>query len=83
MRAMAKARRTKKRLSFEEAFERLEELTSFLEQGNLDLEETIKAFSEGKELLRYCEELLGEAEESLKIIDLNTGQEVDAEEEEK
>ncbi|NLG86811.1 MAG: exodeoxyribonuclease VII small subunit [Firmicutes bacterium] len=80
---MAKARRTKKRLSFEEAFERLEELTSFLEQGNLDLEETIKAFSEGKELLRYCEELLGEAEESLKIIDLNTGQEVDAEEEEK
>ena len=79
---MAKAGRTRKKLSYEEAFERLEELTSALEQGDLALEETIKAFNEGKELLKYCEELLGEAEENLKIIDLNTGQEANAEGEE-
>lgn len=68
---MAKSKDIKKKLSYEDAFERLEELTASLEQGNLSLEATLKAFKEGKELLRYCEELLGEAEETLKVLDIN------------
>lgn len=71
---MAKAGKSKKKLTFEEAFERLEELTEALERGNLDLEATLKAFKEGRGLLKYCEELLGEAEETLKIIDLDAPQ---------
>ena len=72
-------------LSFEEALERLEELTAALEQGNLSLEATLTAFKEGKELLKYCEGLLGEAEETLKVMDFNSlspGPESDWEEEE-
>lgn len=73
------ARQSKKKLSFEEAFERLEELTTTLEQGNLSLEATLAAFKEGKELLKYCEELLGEAEETLKVIDLSNAAQVEIE----
>ncbi|MGI6128578.1 MAG: exodeoxyribonuclease VII small subunit [bacterium] len=81
---ITKARRTKKKISFEEAFTRLEEITSTLEQGNLSLEAAIKIFGEGKELLGYCEELLGEAQEALKIIDLNDSEHaVSGDEEEK
>ena len=54
--------------SYEEALERLKQLTETLEQGNLDLEATVKAFEEGKELVKYCEGLLGKAEEVLAVI---------------
>ncbi|HKM40020.1 MAG TPA: exodeoxyribonuclease VII small subunit [bacterium] len=68
---MNKAGEPTKKLTFEEAFEQLEQLTEILELGNLSLEATLKAFKQGKELLKYCENLIEKAEESLTIIDFD------------
>lgn len=56
------------KMTFEEAFAKLEEITAVLEKGNLGLEATIKAFEEGRGLLDYCEKLLGNAEKALELM---------------
>jgi exodeoxyribonuclease VII small subunit len=48
--------------SFEDAFNRLEEILSELEQGGLDLEAALTLFEEGVGLVQQCESLLDEAE---------------------
>lgn len=48
--------------TFEEALARLEEITSRLEAGELDLEESLKLFEEGMGLLAFCVEKLNKAE---------------------
>ena len=55
-------------LSFEEAFRRLEETAASLEDGGLTLEEATARFQEGMDLVRHCNQLLGNAE--LKITEL-------------
>jgi exodeoxyribonuclease VII small subunit len=47
---------------FEEALERLEELVAALEEGELDLEDSLKSFEEGVKLVRLCSERLRTAE---------------------
>jgi len=49
-------------LTFEEAMERLEEIVSQLDRGDLALEEAIKLFQEGTILRQICERKLAEAE---------------------
>ncbi len=49
-------------LTFEEAMERLEEIVSQLDRGDLALEEAIKLFQEGTALRQICERKLAEAE---------------------
>ena len=47
---------------FEEAMERLEEIVRELEDGDLPLEESLKAFEEGMNLIKFCSEKLEEVE---------------------
>jgi len=47
---------------FEEAMERLEEIVRDLEDGDLPLEESLKAFEEGMNLIKFCSEKLEEVE---------------------
>lgn len=49
-------------LSFEEALQRLEEIVSELDGGELPLEEALARFQEGSRLREYCERKLAEAE---------------------
>lgn len=49
-------------LSFEEAFALLEETVETLEQGNLNLEETLELFDRGMQLASRCNALLDSAE---------------------
>jgi len=83
---MAKLDQVKEQqLSFEEALERLEELTAALEQGNLSLEATLTAFKEGKSCSSIAKGCWERAEETLKVMDFNSlspGPESDWEEEE-
>jgi exodeoxyribonuclease VII small subunit len=58
----------KKPRDFEAALERLEEITARLEQGQTPLEESIKLYTEGLEIARFCERKLAEAEKKIKII---------------
>jgi exodeoxyribonuclease VII small subunit len=60
--------------SFEEAIERLEELVSELEAGNVPLEKSLSAFEEGQILIKYCEKKLNAAEKMLKKISLDASE---------
>ena len=47
--------------TFEESMARLEQIVRSLEQGNVPLEEALKLFQEGTELVRSCGKLLDDA----------------------
>ncbi len=54
--------RSKQKISFEKALEKLESIVKKMEGGELPLEESMKLFQEGIELSGVCRELLAEAE---------------------
>jgi len=68
---------------FESALSELETLVAGLEAGQLTLEQSLNAYRRGVELLAYCERVLGEAEQQVKILeagalkDLNVGVETE------
>ena len=49
------------KLSFEEALEQLEEIVSKLEDGSINLEESIEEYTSGVHLKNHCETKLKEA----------------------
>ena len=54
--------------SFEAALTRLEEVLEALEHGNLNLEEALKAFEEGVNLVRFCHGKLDEVERRVELL---------------
>lgn len=54
-----------KKLSFEQAMKRLEEIVSALEKGEAPLEESLELFEEGSKLLRQCTVMLDKAEQKV------------------
>lgn len=54
--------------TFEEALQRLEEIVSKLENGDISLEESIKIFQEGVELTKFCKQKLNTVETQLKKL---------------
>ncbi len=56
-------------LSFEQAFDQLEEVITQLESGELSLEESVTLYERGKQLSARCQELLDSAE--LRVKKLN------------
>ena len=58
-----------KKLSFEEALKRLEEIVTQLESGEIPLEESIKVFEEGEQLVKFCLNTLDEAEQKVKKLE--------------
>ena len=54
--------------SFEQNMQRLEQIVRALERGDVPLEESLKLFQEGTELVRACGVLLDEAEQQVKMI---------------
>jgi exodeoxyribonuclease VII small subunit len=63
---MAKKQQSEK--SFEDALKRLEEVLDSLEHGNLNLEESVKAFEEGVNLVRFCHGRLDEVERRVELL---------------
>ena len=53
---------------FEEAMQRLEAIVQTLEQGELPLEASLKAFEEGMKLAKFCSEKLEEAEKKVSLL---------------
>ena len=49
------------KLSFEEALEQLEDIVSKLEDGSINLEESIEEYTRGVHLKKHCENKLKEA----------------------
>ena len=54
--------------SFEENMHRLEQIIRSMERGEVALEESLKLFQEGTELVRTCGKLLDEAELQIKKV---------------
>ena len=46
----------------EESMQRLEQIVRAMEQGDVPLEESLKLFQEGTQLVRSCNQLLDEAQ---------------------
>ena len=57
-----------KNLSFEENMQRLEQIVRAMERGDVPLEESIKLFQEGTELVRCYGKLLDDAQLQVKKI---------------
>ena len=57
-----------KNRSFEQNMARLEQIVRAMERGDVALEESLKLFQEGTELVRSCQKLLDEAQLQVKMI---------------
>ena len=55
-------------LSFEQKLQRLEQIVRAMEQGDVPLDESMKLFQEGTELVRGCFKLLDEAQLKVNTI---------------
>ncbi len=58
----------KKKPTFEEALEQLEELTRQIEEGEIGLEESITKYEEGMKLVQHCRDVLGKAEHKIEQL---------------
>ena len=63
-------------VDFEAAMAELETLVERLEQGDLPLEESLKAFERGVQLTRSCQTALKDAEQKVEILLKKAGQPV-------
>jgi exodeoxyribonuclease VII small subunit len=57
-----------KNLTFEQSMQRLEQIVRTLERGDAQLDESLKLFQEGTELVRSCGKLLDEAQLQIKKV---------------
>ena len=57
-------------VSYEQALERLEGLVRRMEQGEVPLEESLKAFEEGQRLVARCRAILDDAERRIQQMGL-------------
>ena len=53
---------------FEQALQDLEELVTAMEEGELTLEESLKAFEKGVKLTRECQSALKNAEQKVQVL---------------
>jgi exodeoxyribonuclease VII small subunit len=71
---------TQETLSFEKAFERLEQILNAMNSGKTALEESLKLFEEAEKLIRTCSTRLTTAEQKIEQLIKNKGEvAVDAE----
>ena len=54
--------------SFEEQIQELEKIINELENGNLNLDESVQKFEEGMQKAKQCNKILEEAEKKITIL---------------
>ena len=57
--------------SFEKALERLETIVEQMESAELPLDEVLKRYEEGTQLVKFCSQKLEEAEKRVEILSKN------------
>ena len=55
-------------MTFEASMVRLEQIVRIMERGDAPLEESLKLFQEGTELVHSCQKLLDDAQMQVKMI---------------
>ena len=61
---------------FEKSLDDLTVLVEQMERGNLPLEESLKSFEKGVELIRECQKALETAEQKVRILTNQLGKEI-------
>jgi exodeoxyribonuclease VII small subunit len=56
-------------LKFEAAVAELEEIVQTMENGKLELEDSLTAYRRGMALMRHCQELLAAAETRIQVLE--------------
>lgn len=56
---------------FEEALQRLEEIVESMEEGEIPLEDLLRKYEEGSELLKVCGKRLRDAELKIELLKKN------------
>ena len=54
--------------NFEESMKKLETIVTELENGNLNLDESVKKFEEGMKVAKQCNTILEDAEKKITIL---------------
>ena len=57
--------------SFEGALKDLEAIVAQMETGQLPLEQSLKAYQRGSELLQYCQKSLADIEQQVRLLNEN------------
>lgn len=60
--------------NFEESMKKLEDIVIELENGNLNLDESVNKFEEGMKISKQCNKILEEAEKKITILLENDGE---------
>lgn len=58
----------KENMTFEQSMQRLEQIVRALERGDAQLDESLKLFQEGTELVRSCGKMLEDAQLQVKMV---------------
>ncbi len=61
-------------LGFEKALERLEKIVADMENGSLSLDQMMDRFSEGSQLVKFCNDKLNEVERKIELLVSKDGQ---------
>ena len=65
-------------MNFEENMEQLEKVVQELENGKLNLDDSIKKFEEGMNLSKKCNEILEQAEKKITVL-IKNGEKIEEE----
>lgn len=60
--------------NFEESMKKLEDIVIELENGNLNLDESVNKFEEGMKIAKQCNKILEEAEKKITVLLENDGE---------
>jgi exodeoxyribonuclease VII small subunit len=69
---MSKSNNAERPASFEAALEELEKIVASMESGKLSLEQSLSAHKRGLELAQYCQGVLAQAQQQVKVLEDNT-----------
>lgn len=57
-----------KKMTYEAAMERLEEIVNGFEDGTLELDQLTEQLAEAQKLIKFCNERLGQVEKDVKTL---------------
>ena len=66
-----------KKLTFEQALEKLEGLVTEIEQGKVPLEASIEKYGEGIALIKQCRAILDKAEQKIQLLSKAQGEDLE------
>ncbi|MCR5323292.1 MAG: exodeoxyribonuclease VII small subunit [Lachnospiraceae bacterium] len=67
--------KSKKHMSLEEAFEELDELIRHMDDEKISLEDSFNSYKKGLELIKMCNDSIGDIEGKLEILESGDNEE--------